>query len=211
MSKHSAELWSLPRSLQTLVENELEDGESIDWIGQPIVGRYGIRALPIVLFAVPWTAFALFWMAGAAGFKFPDFGNGIGPELLFPLFGLPFVLMGVGMLSAPYWMMRSARRTVYVITDRRAIVFLGSKGGRSTTIRSFAPSELGAITRNQRADGSGDVVFCRDASYSSNNGNHRVDIGFLAIPEVKNVEELVRRMVASANRVRELQGREYEE
>ena len=35
------------------------------------------------------------------------------------LFGLPFVLVGLGMLLAPFAAFRSARRTVYVLTNKR--------------------------------------------------------------------------------------------
>jgi hypothetical protein len=42
--------------------------------------------------------------------------------VLFPLFGVPFVLIGLGMLAAPYWMRRKAQNTVYALTDKRALI-----------------------------------------------------------------------------------------
>jgi hypothetical protein len=128
-------------------------------------------------------------MAGASGFKIPDFKEEFD---LFPLFGIPFVLIGFGMLSSPYWTMRKARRTAYVLTTARAIIF---DGGFSTTIRSFGPDRLTDLRRKQRADGSGDVIFERKLSYDSDGDRQSTDHGFLAIADVKGVEDMVRQLV----------------
>ena len=106
MFEPSYESMSLPYRLTMLVDRELVDGEELIWTGQPRPSRFAIRSLPIVLFGIPWTAFSLFWICGAAGFKPPDF---TGPMDLFPLFGVPFVLIGIGMLASPLWMVRKAR------------------------------------------------------------------------------------------------------
>lgn len=184
------DLEDLPAALQTLVEAELNAGEKIIWIGRPNARRFALQSLPVVLFAIPWTAFALFWMAGAAGFKIPNFNQGFD---LFPLFGIPFVLIGFGMLSTPLWMKRKAKRTAYVLTTERAIVFDG--GFRSTTIQSFGPERLNDLQRKQRSDGSGDLIFERKLSSNNDGGQRTTDLGFLAIPNVKEVEELVRKLV----------------
>ncbi len=179
---------ALSERLKGLIEGELEDAEDIRWIGQPTPRLFARRSLPIVLFGIPWTAFAVFWIAGAAGFKVPNFNQGAD---LFPLFGIPFVLIGFGMLSAPLWMLRKSRRTVYVVTDRRAIIFDG--GLHSTTIRSYwAAAHLGDLRRNQRDDGFGDLIFDRRVSHDSDGKAQQTDVGFFAIPEVKAVENLVR-------------------
>src|SRR6478609_3430837 len=104
---------SVSFKLQQLIHSELRPSEVLAWSSSPRPGRMALRALPLVLFGIPWTAFALFWIAGASGFKMPDFSHGFG---FFPLFGVPFVLIGFGMLTSPYWMRRKARRTAYVVT-----------------------------------------------------------------------------------------------
>jgi hypothetical protein len=135
----------LPPELATLVDDELASGERIVWVGQPIPSRYAFPSLGIVLFAIPWTAFAIFWMAAASGFKLPDLARGSG---LFSLFGVPFVLIGLGMLSTPFWMLRKARRTAYVITDQRALVVDCGAWGR-VSLRSFEPAGLTDLRRDQ--------------------------------------------------------------
>jgi hypothetical protein len=61
------------------------------------------------------------------------------------------------MLSAPIWAKKMARKSVYVLTNRRALVF--KKQFSSMSIRSFEPDQLHDLERNQRADGTGDLIF----------------------------------------------------
>lgn len=185
---------NLPKEVASLVDLELEPGERIIWAAQPIPGRFARRSIGLVLFGIPWTAFAIFWIAGASGFKIPDFSHGFG---FFPLFGVPFVLIGFGLLSSPYWMRRKARRTAYVITDKRALILAGGSW-RSTTVRSFEPYRLGDIRRVQNADGTGDLIFERTWAGDGDGGRQSTDHGFLAIRDARNVETLVRDLVRSS-------------
>ena len=111
----------ISRELQARVKRELEPGESIAWMEQPVPRFFTISSITMILCAIPWTAFSIFWICSAAGFKMPNFSRG--GFSLFPLFGLPFVLIGLGMFSSPFWAYRRALKTVYVITNRRAIAF----------------------------------------------------------------------------------------
>jgi hypothetical protein len=190
----SSNLWQLPDQLRTLVENELHEDESVAWVCQPIRKYIAMRSLPVVFFAIPWTAFAIFWIAAASRFKIPDFKNGFD---LFPLFGVPFLLIGFGMLGSPFWMAWKAKRTAYVLTDRRAIIF---DGGWSVNIRSFGPERLLDMQRIQRKDGSGDLIFEKKTTYNGEGPNRVTDIGFLAVPNVKDVEEMVRLIAAAASK-----------
>jgi len=180
----------LPQQLRSLVEAELQSGERITWMEQPIPGRMARMTLPIVLFGIPWTGFALFW-TGAAAWGTSKIQSGRGLFSGFPLFGLPFILIGFGMLSSPYWARRRARRSAYVLTDRRAILFTAGWRG-SVTVRTFMPERLTDLRRKQHTDGSGDLVFAQDIRRDSDGDRHSTDVGFLAIREVKSVEELVR-------------------
>jgi hypothetical protein len=179
--------------LQDKVDRELESGERVVWMDQPVPRYFTAGSISAFLFAIPWTAFAVFWMYGAAGFKVPDFTKG--PEALFPLFGLPFVLIGLAMLSTPYWTFLKALRTVYVITDRRAILF---EGGWSTTIRSFFPQQLRDIYRKERRNGSGDVILGRQIGTDSDGDKHSTGVGFLNVRDAKGVEAMLRSLASQA-------------
>ena len=187
---NASEQIAVPRELQSLVEAELRPGERITWMEQPIARLLARATWPIVLFGIPWTAFALFWTAGAA-WGTTKMKDGPGLFSVFPLFGLPFILIGVGMLSSPYWARRKARGSVYVLTDRRAILFTAGWRG-SMTVRSFEPERLNDLRRNQHSDGSGDLVFAQDIHRDSDGDRRSTDVGFMAIREVKQVEEMVR-------------------
>jgi hypothetical protein len=184
------EFSSLPREVRSQVEMELQSGERIAWMDQPIPGRMARGSLGLVIFGIPWTAFAVFWMVMAAKGVSNTKGGAI--TWLFPLFGLPFVLIGIGMLSSPYWARRRAERMAYVITDRRAIIFQGGWRG-SVNVRSFEPSALkGDLQRKQHADGSGDLIFAQELRRGSKGRQYTTNIGFLAVRDVKAVEEMVR-------------------
>lgn len=179
----------IPSILQKKVDCELESGERIEWIGMPIPRFFTPAATAAFLFAIPWTAFAIFWMCGASGFEMPDFGEG--GFSLFPLFGVPFVLIGLGMLSSPIWAFKKAFRTVYVITDRRAITI---EGIWSTTIRSYPPDKLQDIYRKEKRDGSGDVIITRRAWRDSDGDRRSEELGFLRIRNPKEVEQMLKTM-----------------
>lgn len=138
----------------------LDPGEEIVWAGQPNASRAMRSTLPILFFAVPWTAFALFWTAmagGAAWFTARASGPPGLMGVVFPLFGLPFILIGLAMLSAPYWAWRSAQRTVYVVTNRRALI--GTPAGGGYTVKDYAGKDLDDLNLTVRADGSGTIDF----------------------------------------------------
>ena len=57
----------IPENLQERVRRELDAGESIRWMEQPIPRFFSGATIGAVLFAIPWTAFAVFWICGASG------------------------------------------------------------------------------------------------------------------------------------------------
>ena len=173
--------------LQRLIQAELRPSERVLWSSAPRPMRLARKTLPTVLFGIPWTAFAIFWIAGASGFKMPDFSHGSG---LFPLFGIPFVLIGFGMLSSPYWAARKAASSAYVVTNERAIIFESSVFG-GISIHSFLPHQLSNIRRIQLSDGSGDLILEKKITTDSEGSSSTTDIGFFGIHEVKNVEAMV--------------------
>lgn len=183
----------IPRELQDRVEREVEPGEQVFRMDMPVPRAFTRGSTAALLFGIPWTAFSVFWICAASGFRMPDISRG--PFVLFPLFGVPFFLIGLAMLSAPLWEYRRAKKTVYVITDRRAILFAG---GRSTTVRSFRPESLRELYRKDRSDGTGDVVFCRRESYDRRNRPQSEEIGFLRVRNPRDVERLLNVLAAQA-------------
>jgi hypothetical protein len=187
----------LPPDLMERARSELRDGERLLWVGQPRPGRFAKQAIPLVIFGIPWTGFALFWTAGASGLFFDGPRNGgFGLfSVLFPLFGLPFIFIGLALLSSPYWALRKAKRTFYALTDKRAILSDANNFG-GFEIRDYGPAELAKLRRVEYGNGEGDLIFeeVTTISTSTKRTTTRTQLhGFMAIPNVKAIEELIRR------------------
>lgn len=183
---------ALSQNNQQRLQNELKAGESVVWVGQPDPGLYMRGGYKVWLFFIPWTAFSLFWIAGAADFKVPTFDSAWS---LFPLFGLPFLLVGIGGLSSPFWMRRKAHSIVYAVTNRRVIIM---EGIRSVTVKSYSPGDIDGVERTQHKDGSGDLILSTELYRDSDGDQQRRRRGFFAIADVRNVEAVVEGLVRRA-------------
>ena len=207
MALQSPNLTLLDPEIRSRVQSELDSGERLLWAAQPDPRRLARASIGIVLFGIPWTAFACFWVFMASGGLWGLFDNGMGiPSdngfryfaICFPLFGLPFVLVGLGMLSAPHWVKRKAKRTAYAVTDRRVILLEGGVWN-AVTVRTYMPPQLQRMTRTERPDGTGDLILeeytWRDSDGDRRHGQH----GLFAIPRVRDVEELIRNTLVKPN------------
>jgi len=181
----------LPAWAQERLARELAAGESLRWADVAVPRFFSMATIAPMLFAVPWTAFAVFWICGASGFKMPDFSRG--GFSFFPLFGVPFVLIGIGMLLSPVWRWLRLRRTLYAVTDRRAILFAG---GLTRTVRSIAPDGLDDLCRRERRDGTGDVVFARRTWRDSDGDRRTEEIGFMSVRDPRTAEQQLRSLTA---------------
>lgn len=194
----------LPDVLDARVRAELEPSEQLLWVGQPHPGRFGRMAIPLVLFGIPWTAFAVFWVAMASGPMFFGAGgaNNAGPGVggffvCFPLFGLPFILIGLFFLTSPYWLRRKAKRTCYALTDRRAILWEAGMTPGSMEVRSYRPADFEKMFRRDFPDGSGDLMFEEPITVQRSSGRYATfntqGHGFMGIENVREIEKLLRK------------------
>jgi hypothetical protein len=186
---------NIPKELRRKIDNELQPREFIRWVEQPIPRFFTAASIAGILFGIPWTSFAIFWLWAALGFQLPDLREGLQPQHLFALFGVPFVIIGFGMLSSPLWVWWAARKTVYLVTDKRGISI---QGGWYTTIRSYLPYQLNDVYRIERADGTGDVIIAI-RQWKDSNGDRRSEvIGFLGIRNPREVENMLRQLVQNS-------------
>jgi hypothetical protein len=174
-----------PARAQDIATRQIEPGERLLWSGAPAPGAAALGALPASLFGIPFTGFAVFWIWGAATAA----THAPGPWALFPLFGTPFLLIGLGMLAAPLWAAMRAGSTVYAVTERRALIILrGGAGG----VTSYSHAELQQLMRIERPDGSGSLFFAWQASPSTRAFQQFSRVGFVGIADVRRVERLIR-------------------
>ena len=180
----------IPGELRSKVDEELEPGEAIQWMDGPVPKFFTSKSTGAFVFGIPWTAFAVFWtfMVHKAG---SSPGNDTGN--LTYLFGIPFILIGFLLLTSPLFEYRRSFRTVYVVTNRRAIIL---EGKTTTTIKSYPPRKLKNLYRKERGNGTGDVVL--EQHYWRDEGSmNSEEIGFTQINSVKDVEAMLKRLAES--------------
>jgi hypothetical protein len=176
---------SLAPDLQQRLLQELKSGEQLVWVAQPNADRAMKSGFKIWFFFIPWTAFSVFWIFAASGFKMPNFENGFS---WFPLFGLPFLLIGLGGLSSPLWLKRRALTTIYAITNVRALTIEGRK---TITTKSYLPADLAALEKTVHQDGSGDLILRTEHYRDSDGDKQKRTEGFSDIENVRHVEKLL--------------------
>lgn len=98
------------------------------------------------------------------------------------------------MLSSPYRMWRKAQKTVYALTDERAVI-LTATWPRGVSVRSITPEDLSPRERTWNSDGSGSLFFSRLTQRHGGGvgpGSYEeVRVGFEHIADVRDVEALI--------------------
>jgi hypothetical protein len=108
----------------------------------------------MVPFSLLWGGFAIFWEIMAL--QIPSEKAGA-VSIVFPLFGIPFVLVGLYLIFGRfiYDSMKRAK-TFYGLTDQRAIIVSGllSKGVKSLNLKT-----LSDVSLSEKKNGYGSIVF----------------------------------------------------
>lgn len=178
-------------ALESALRAELATGERVLWSAQPRADRLK-AGFGIWLFALPWTAFSLVWTALA---MMPWLVTTQTPEpvkwsfgIVFPLFGLPFIVIGFAMLWSPIRAMRQAGSTLYALTDRR-LVRLVLTGKRE--FASVLLDQMGPIDRKQNADGWGNLRIQTHSRVDGDGDRITERFDVLGVPDVARLERLI--------------------
>src|SRR6266849_6841075 len=182
-----------PNDAQLRAQSELQAGESIYWTGTADPRRAAIAALPATLFGIPFAGFALFWISQAyhatnAMSKSTNnsFAHGF---QVFPILGLPFLFVGLGIILAPLWAFLKGGNTVYAVTNQRVMIITG---GGNRSVKSYTPADIVSVEHRERPDGSGDIAITTNAVVrSSNNFTSQVKVALCGIPNVKEVVQVM--------------------
>ncbi|MFN2099976.1 hypothetical protein [Altererythrobacter sp. MF3-039] len=162
------------------LERELRDRERILWQGEQIA-RIAIKGFALYFFAIPWTAFAVFWtaMASLGAREMQDEASWL--AWAFPAFGIPFILVGIGMLGAPFLPALQKGKVLYAVTNQRV---LRIKAGRSFSVKSVPARRIGMVERSEKADGSGSLKIAIGIGTDSD-GDRTTE--YFELGEVENV------------------------
>ena len=170
------------------VTRRLASGERLIWWDRPDPVRYARRDANFgVLFGVFFLGFAIFWMTTA--YRAPG---------AFFLFGIPFVLAGLWMVTAPLRAYRAAHTTAFALTDKRVLIVTGS------TVRARLLDHIEYVETESGADGSGNVLFMSEpvafAPWQWNTQQTTRRSGFIAIADAERVgQELLSLMEKHRN------------
>jgi|LNFM01.1.fsa_nt_gb hypothetical protein len=181
----------LPLWMRDAVNREFP-GERILWAGRPSATRTFLVSLLIWLFAIPWTAFSLGWVWMAFGGwrsgKLPKDGMETIFGVVVPLFGLPFVLVGLGLMALPFLAWLSARRTAHVVSDNRLVTL---RIGRKLKVKSYVLAAVARTERTEWRDGSGTLKVVAGYFRDSEDCTKEQIEMLYGIPEVRKVERLL--------------------
>ncbi len=179
-----------PRELAEL-RRVILPGEDIFWGTRPVPVFWGGGTAGILAFGSIWTGVTLLVTFGVL---FGHVEGGGTPEpctrLLWLLFLLPFWLIGITLLSAPWWEWHRLRRTLYVITTQRALIV--APRWFSLKTRAFELHEDMLLWRRVQKDAQGDLVF--EAEESNDRSSY---VGFLHLPDAQFAERKLREAIAS--------------
>lgn len=180
---------------EDLIREELLPEERILWADQPLSGKlFSPADIFIIPFSLFWLGFAIFWMVMAsAGARTAPGSVGI----IFPLFGLPFVLIGLYLVFGRFIYAHYRRKnTSYAVTDKRIIIMIKRV---NKTVRSEKISSITTMDKYVRRDGSGTITFgmmsypmeySSSRMYYGRRGYYR-NMGF-AFENIKDVDNVYR-------------------
>jgi hypothetical protein len=174
----------LPAALQAV----LGPGESVTWAQQPRPYVYLVRGLPAIAYGMTWGVLGSIWYHGAGGIgKYSAFE---GWWRLAPLFSLPFILAGFSFFLWPMRLGGLARRTWYVVTNRR--VFIAELPAHAEPkLREFSPHELAKPLAVKRLDGLYNLVLTHRAQEQLPHLNPRLEDAFFGLRETESASEAI--------------------
>lgn len=164
----------------------LNSKERVLWNGAPHPAQFAFRkGWMTFVFGIPFLAFAIFWMTMASK-----------ADVQFSLHGIPFVIVGCCLVGSPLWHAFRGARTMYALTNQRAVIDTTGPFARRITV------PLQQIQFIELRGGSGvpygDVLF-RETPASSYQALSGTKDGFIAITDAPQVEQLMREAIGKAS------------
>lgn len=143
---------------ESIIGQELDAGERLVWSGVPRQGVvFQTSDIAMIPFSLLWGGFAIFWEFMAI--STPN-GKSDPAAMMFPLFGIPFVAIGLYMIFGRfiYDSMRR-KKTLYGLTNERAIII---SGVLKKEIKSLSLKTATDISLSEKSDKSGTITFGQD-------------------------------------------------
>ena len=184
------------------LERVLEQGERIRWASRPVPKFWQGEYAFLLLFALGWLgaiAFATYDALGKPA-SLEALADLPLEQLPFVLFLLPFWFIGFLVLSLPWVHLWSQKQTLYLITNRRALV--QERRPRSWNTRSFVLEEDMLLSRVSRPHGGGDLLFANGRSLGGSRGNPPRDDGFKNLANLQEAQQQLMAAIADFQALR---------
>lgn len=173
------------------VEAAMGSDKQVLWFGRPVAKAWTLSSALSALSGVV--------ACGFLGYVVNQFlgGDCVADWLFLLVFCcalLPFAVTILWQLLTPWRQLRRLRNTAYLLTAQQAMVLEpGWFGKRKLSIYPVQPGMV--KERNVAQDGSGSLVFAY-REVQGKHGTHRVQQGFLNIPQVQQVAEMLDSLTA---------------
>ncbi len=193
-------LYDFPERLRRRVDATLLPGERIVWAGRPDPRRSMLGALPAVLFGLPWTAISGGMMAAAlaAALGVADTKGASGwPAFALFLFTIPFVLIGLALLGAPYWARREAAHSGVIVTDRRVLQLTEDVGSK---VKALSGASLRGAETILHKDGAGTVKALGPIGRDSDGDPKTDDLTLVGVKDPGGAERAIWSLIAASRR-----------
>ena len=182
-----------PAALPPALASLLDAGEEPLWAAQPRPYVYLVRGLAAIAYGATWAILGSFWYRGSGG---------VGPYSAFegwwrliPVLSLPFIFAGLSFFLYPMRLGAQARRTWYVVTNRR--VFIAELvAGQPPRLRLFSAHELAPPLAVKRIDGLYNLVLTHRAQKGLPHLAPRLEDAFFGLPETEAPSEAVRQCLS---------------
>ena len=158
--------------MQEVFTNELTKEEKLLWSGQPdpsiIFSKADIFLVP---FSILWGGFAIVWefLAMIAVFTQTNHSTDKMAILIFPLFGIPFVLIGLYFMVGRFIVKKLRKqKTFYAVTNKRVLIITKFFG---ENLQAEYINSLPSINKSIRPNGFGTITFGNASLMDSLYGN----------------------------------------
>jgi hypothetical protein len=174
------------RDAANVFDSYLTKDETILWMGKPNpVSLFSLADLFLIPFSLLWGGFAIFWEGAALSSRAPD--------LLFSLWGIPFVLMGQYFIWGRFVHKYLRRKsTYYALTEKRALI-LNTFFGKS--FKAYFLHQMSSLDhqRNSILFGDGNAAVYSQIRRADWSGESQP--GFYSIPDTDEVYRLMQALI----------------
>ena len=195
----------LDSTVESVIQTELTPDERIHWVGKPdpsvIFASSDLFAIP---FSLMWGGFAIFWEYNAISIpsKMHTGGNpGSYFGYIFPLWGIPFVGMGLYMIFGRFFYKAWKKtKTTYAVTNKRVIVVTQ---GFSQQVQAQFLDQIPQISKSTGSNGVGSLTF-GNLGFGGMYANSRLSffgsrynqgiLGFYDIHDAESVYQLINKI-----------------